>query len=209
MYTCSLLLGLFYFLFFIFPLPKTLVWPGLPPAVACRRVSPVLYVFPKTRLTILTHYPPRAPRPARCVGDRLHGLPCRKRCPATDPGLSGDSWDEHECIKTWEDELPVFLHSTPLSSIAGWLCVLSSRYHMLPLYGTIKKRRGRCCVFAVCALLQQCPALWKCPFCAGPGAGLPCLPLPRRRPQHWLPSRLPAAAAASLKPGAGLKWRTK
>lgn len=29
--------------------------------VACRRISPVLYVFPEARLTILTHYPPRAP----------------------------------------------------------------------------------------------------------------------------------------------------
>lgn len=33
----------------------------LPPAVACRHISPELYVFLETRLTLLTHYPPRAP----------------------------------------------------------------------------------------------------------------------------------------------------
>ena len=52
---------------------------------------------------------------------------------------------------------------TVLPSIQGWLCVLSSRYHVLPLYGIIKKCQGRRYMFAVCVLLCQelHPALSK------------------------------------------------
>lgn len=49
-----ILLGPFIFFMFSFPPPEN---SGL----TCGRVSPVSYVFLETHLTVLTHYPPRAP----------------------------------------------------------------------------------------------------------------------------------------------------
>lgn len=100
---------------------------------------------------------------------------------------------------------------TVLPSIQGWLCVLSSKYHMLPLYGITKKRQGRrymlqCMSFCVRNGTQP---LEKRPFSLQPRDRAALSSLPSKEAAALTPEQASSSGRVGPKPEATLRWQTK
>lgn len=165
--------------FFFTLLPKTLVRPGLPPAVACRHISPVLYVFPETHLTILTHYPPHAP---------------------VLPGVSMTAFTGSHAERDALQSIQAFRETLGMRMSVSKPCNTSSQ-HSCTVLAALPSKGGcvPCPPGTICCLVMvlsksvkdvitclQCVSFCvrnhvqpfeKCPVHSSLGTGLPCLPL--------------------------------
>lgn len=170
----------------------------------------MLYVFPETHLTVLTHYPPCAPilqgvsmtafTRSRAGRDALQSIQAFWEALGMNMSVSkpGNTSSQRSCTVLPSPPSKGGCVSCPPDTICCLFMILSRSVKDVVTC-------LQCVSFCVRNGIQP---LEERPFRSSPGTGLLCLPFPTRRLQHWLLSRLPAAAAC-LTPGASLKRQTK
>lgn len=132
------------------------------------------HLFPKTPLTTLTHYPPRAPVLPGVSTTAFVGSRARRAALQLLQAL----WDEQEPFRDWQHKLPAFLHSSPSPpSKGGSVSCPPDAICCLFMASSSVSHAAACLPCVSSCVRNDIQPFEKCPFCSSPGPELPCLPL--------------------------------